>query len=159
MAAEDIDSRPPGAMSQTEILLVLTLGLAFSAGVLLRIVPTNPFVHWRSLSVASAGLAFGGPLMVVGFVVWRLDAAAHATLSWLWLLAACNLFLQLLGILIDPRGIGLVQQILLSPSATSYFTDALQIHAIGPWLGHYSGADLSLHSAYHPPGPIVVSWL
>jgi hypothetical protein len=75
------------------------------------------------------------------------------------LLALSNFLLQALGMLADPRGIQLVREIVASPIATSYFTDAMGIQQPLEWLRHFDTAKLGLHSATHPPGPILFYYL
>ena len=62
---------------------------------------------------------------------------------------------QLGSVLVEPQGLKYVQEIVRSPTATSYFTDALQIDGFRTWMKSFPPTSLALHSSTHPPGPIV----
>jgi hypothetical protein len=138
-------------------------GLAFSLGVVLDWAPLNGLGlasgiqwPWRDLDLLPTAEFLLAPLALIAGVLWRMertDSPAYA--RWLWVLAAANFLLQLLGMEANLLGIGWIRQIVMSPGATSYFTDALAIHGVGSWLGQFHEAILQLHSTTHPPGPIL----
>ncbi len=59
----------------------------------------------------------------------------------------------------EPRGIKLVADIVRSPLATSYFTDATKIKSVVDWLRIFHQAHLGFHSSTHPPGPVLFCYL
>jgi hypothetical protein len=72
-----------------------------------------------------------------------------------WLLVVANYGLQVLGLQAGLQGFGVIRDIVVSPDATGYFNDALAIDHLIPWLSHFHEMSLHIHSATHPPGPIL----
>jgi hypothetical protein len=154
--------------------VVLAVGLAFAVGVILKQAPLNGFptlIHWlwpwRDLPVFKTAVILLAPLMIIGWVLWRMEndegfgssseAKPPRAEPWglLCLLALSNFLLQLLAMVAAPRGIKLVGDIVRSPRATSYFTDATKIQGLVDWLRTFHQAHLGFHSSTHPPGPVL----
>ena len=118
--------------------------------------PTSWIWTWRDLGILKTAALCLPPFLLICWVLWRDERAVPLKLwTALALLVLSNYLLQLLSTLADPRGIGLVQQIVNSPVATSYFTDAAAIQRPLEWLSHFQDQNLGLHSVTHPPGPIL----
>ena len=131
---------------------VLAVGLVFAVGVILKQAPLNGFptlIHWmwpwRDLPVFKTAVILIAPLMIIGWVLWRSEKdealasssqvrSSKAT-PWglLSLLALSNFLLQVLAMVAEPRGIKLIGDIVRSPLATSYFTDATKIQSVVDW--------------------------
>ena len=142
-------------LSRMQLIIVLAVGVVFSVQTLMGLVPLNGAVRYHSLDFFRTMAAMIGPLLVVGWVAWRVDGPRPGKWFLLGLLTAANLALQILGTVADPRGTGLIREIMLSPGATSYFNDALLINSLPDFLSHYHQATLTLHGLSHPAGPIV----
>jgi hypothetical protein len=136
---------------------ILAVGLTFSVGVVCQLYPLNGLWPWRDLLILRTAAILCPPFIVVCWVLWRMEKHPAQAKPWglLGLLALSNFVLQVLGMVADPRGIKLVGDIVMSPVATSYFTDATKIHGVVEWLRTFQQADLALHSSTHPPGPIL----
>ena len=152
------------ALSTGQILLILAVGLAFSIETAFHLLPLNPFVHYRDVSILRTCAAFFIPFLAIWWALRNIERGSAPRMLLLALLVASNFVLQLAGLVIDPRGPRLIKAIILSPTATSYFNDALRIDALSingliGWLSDYHQADLILHGQSHPPGPIVFCWL
>lgn len=154
-------------LSNSEPWALLAVGVAFLLGVAFQRSPLNGSLRltgaawpWRDLSIVHTALFLLGSFACIAFVLWKAERKPEARVSlYLWILVLGNFFLQLLGILADSRGFGLVQQTVLSPSATSYFTDAAAIQDLSLWLRKFYLASLHFHSSTHPPGPVLVWYL
>lgn len=157
-----------GAFLQRGVPAVLVLGMLFLAAVLLQIPGLNgPWYWrwtWRQLPLLRAGVCFGVPLLAYGVLLWRwtrmprpLEAAK--VLPFVGGLVVCAALFQIAGTLTDPRGFALLEQIVLSPTATSYYTDAAKITDVAGWLADFHRTKLSFHSSTHPPGPILYYYL
>ncbi len=158
---------------------VVAVGLAFAAGVLLKQKPLNGFpnlIHWmwpwRDLPVFKTAITLIAPLMMISLVLWRMERDENAgnqsgssplhvgpsqrtPWSLLCLLALSNFLLQVLSMIAEPRGLRLVGDIVRSPLATSYYTDATTIQGVVAWLRTFHQAHLGFHSSTHAPGPIL----
>jgi hypothetical protein len=71
------------------------------------------------------------------------------------LLVVTNFCLQVLGLQAGLEGFRVIRDIVISPVATGYFNDAQGIDHLIPWLSHFHEMTLHIHSATHPPGPIL----
>jgi hypothetical protein len=143
------------------IWLPATLGIAVAAALLLKVPYFNgPWYWtwpWRDLSVYRGLILFGMPFLLFFYVVRGLenpDSLPDHRRS-LGLLILSTLGMQVMAIAMDPGGFPVLKQIVLSPTATSYYTDALRIRALPDWMRTFDQAELELHSSTHPPGPIV----
>jgi hypothetical protein len=151
-------------MNLPQVLFVLATGLIFSVEILLGLIPLNGAVVYRNFGIIRCCLATLGPVLMIGWVVWRVEGKGYGKWPLIGMLTTACFLLQISGTLAHPRGIGLVKAIILSPGATSYFNDALRISELpisgmAHWLGGYHQANLVLHGQSHPPGPIVFCWL
>ena len=144
--------------------MILALGAAFCIGVALEVSPLNGLGRftswtwlWRDLGILKTGGLLILPIAMIGWVSLRIDKKlAQTPLSLILVILALSCFLmQVLGMQADPHGLGLIGQIVASPTATSYFTDATKIEKPLEWLANFHTAGLSLHSSTHPPGPIL----
>lgn len=84
-----------------------------------------------------------------------LDGPRTSPREVLALLTAACLLHQILGFFADPGGYRLLRDIVASPMATSYYTDALPIRSTLDFLAGFHETPLNRHSATHPPGPIL----
>jgi hypothetical protein len=160
-AAPEID---PSALTVQQSAAILIIGLVFGIGVLNEWGPLNGFFNftkwewpWQDLSPIQIGLALLAPFLLIAGVIWSADRATSRVPTWFWLaaLVIANFCLQLFSVLADPRGPERILQIVSSPNATSYFTDARSIQHLSQWLGHFDRATLHGHAGTHPAGPIV----
>lgn len=153
-----------GEFLQRSVPAALLLGTLFLAAVLLKVPGMNgPWYWrwtWRQLPLLRAGACFGLPLLAYGVLLWRwarlprsLDASK--VLPVVGGLVVCAALFQIAGTLTDPRGFALLEQIVLSPTATSYYSDAAKITDVPAWLADFHRTKLSFHSSTHPPGPIL----
>jgi hypothetical protein len=149
--------------SNFEMGAVVTVGAAFVTGVILEQSPlNNSFLWtdwewpWRNLGILHTSTLLLAPFSCIAYALWKIERRSDSHPSvYLWMLAASNFLLQIMGMVADPRGIGLVRQIVLSPGATSYFTDGAGIQNLAAWLRDFDHATLGFHSSTHPPGPIL----
>jgi len=157
-----------GGLTKLQASAVLAVGLAFCLGVTYHWGFLNGFTRlthyewpWHELGILKTAALLAAPFAVIVWVLWRIEKKKSPTYPWvlLELLALSNFLLQTLGMLADPRGIQLVREIVASPKATSYFTDAMAIQRPLEWLGHFHNANLGLHSATHPPGPVLFYYI
>ncbi len=150
-----------GVTMQVRYFIVLGLGAVFAAAVLMRVEPLNgPWYWkwpWRDLSPFLVGLYLLPPLLGIGFVVWRSEREATTSVikCLLAILVLASFTMQVGANLAEPDSFLTVQRIVMSPAATSYFTDASEVRDLDYWLKGYPGPDLRLHSSTHPPGPIL----
>jgi hypothetical protein len=167
-----VSAAPPeidkSALTVQQAAVVLIIGLVFGIGVLNEWGPLNGFFNftkwewpWQDLSPIQMGLALLAPFLLIAGVIWSADRTASRVPMWFWLaaLVVANFCLQLFSVLADPRGAERILQIVSSPNATSYFTDALGIPHLSQWLGHFDRAALHGHAGTHPAGPIVFYYL
>jgi hypothetical protein len=143
----------------------MLVGLAFVVALTVRIEYVNgPWYWswpWRSISLLRGLIFLGLPFLPYYYVVRRLDSEpdVRQTRAFLAMLAATMFSMTILGILADPSDPGLLLRIIRSPSATSYYSDALKIENPIAWLSNFHRAELELHSSTHPPGPILFYYL
>lgn len=151
-----------------EAATVLAVGVLFSLGVVLQLTPLNGSLRligwewpWRGdVGIMDSLLLLAVPFAFISYALRMAEQQRSLRVSLcLGLLAVGNLLMQIMGILTDRRGIGLVQQIVLSPITTSYFSDASQIHGLAQWFRHFDHARLAVHSSTHPPGPILFYYI
>jgi hypothetical protein len=161
---------PPGRFSlfHLEAALVLGIGAVFVVGVFLQRTPLNGSLKltgwewpWRNdIELLRVVVFLLAPFSMIHYALRKSEKEPDSRLSiCLGILALGNFLLQVMGILTDPRGWGLIQQIVLSPNSTSYFTDASHIHGLAAWLRNFDHATLGFHSSTHPPGPILFYYL
>jgi hypothetical protein len=145
-------------------LAILAIGFAFSIGVLYEWEPLNgirSLTNWdwawqdldtfrQGVGLLAPGLAIAGILWTLGDTISEMRGRALAAI-----LAIVNFAMLMLSMVADPRGLDRVGQIVASPDATAYFTDAANIHGLAAWLGHFQQASLHAHASTHPAGPIV----
>lgn len=137
-------------------------GVAFVVAALLEVDALNGPWYWKwpwrgDLGLARTAAIFLPALLLHGWAtaaVRRPPTTTRVRGALAALAASCLLF-QLAGVLADPRGLSLVRDIVTSAGATSYYTDALTIHDLQAWLTSFHRLDLHLHSATHPPGPVL----
>lgn len=147
--------------SQSQLAIVLAIGLAFSLGVLLKWGPLNGIYEmskwewaWRNLDVLKTAFLLAVPLLVLAWVLWRNDKGARVG-PLLAVLVLCNLALQILQMAAGPEGLHILPKIVASSKDTSYFTDALAIQRVPQWLAHFHQQNLHNHAMTHPPAPIL----
>ncbi|MDO8795597.1 MAG: hypothetical protein Q7J25_13365 [Vicinamibacterales bacterium] len=150
---------PATTCSRGTVALAAATGVVFVAGALLEVSPLNGLYwtwNWRDLGVLATAVRMLPGLVPTAWVVWVLRGADPLRPRMLLAaLAASCLLHQILGILADPIGIRLIGDIVRSPLATSYYTDALSIHSSTDFLAGFHDASLQLHSSTHPPGPVL----
>jgi hypothetical protein len=154
--------------SKFEAAAVLAVGIAFLLGVAFEKSPLKGFLRltgwewpWRNDIELLRGIVFLlVPFALIDFV---LRNAERRSLSRVWayvgLLTIGNFLMQVLAMLAEPEGFGLLQRIVQSPMATSYYSDAERINGLAVWLRHFDQASLAFHSSTHPPGPVLFYFL
>src|SRR5260370_1862065 len=148
--------------------VVLALGVMFLLGILFQCSPLNGSLRlvfwvrpWRNdIGILRAAVMLLLPFAAIAQVLWKAETGRNLRASMhLAILAIASFLLQLMGMMADPRGIGLVRQIILSPSTTSYFSDAIRIRRLAALLSQFDQLTLGLHSSTHPPGPILFFYM
>ena len=140
---------------------VLGSGLLFVVGVLLEVPNLNgPWYWrwpWRDLGVLPTALRLLPGLIPLAWALRRmsLEGPCVSHRQVLALLTAACLLHQIFGFFADPGGYRLLRDIVASPGATSYYTDALPIRSTIDFLAGFHATPLHLHSSTHPPGPIL----
>ena len=116
---------------------------------------------WQDLGAFKMGLALLPPFVLISAILWWSEKRVSLGRPWLLvgLVALSNYLLQVLSVVADPRGFSRVQQIVISPLATSYYTVALDIQNLSEWLSTFHEASLVGHASTHPAGPIVFYYL
>ncbi|MBN8728203.1 MAG: hypothetical protein J0H15_10965 [Xanthomonadales bacterium] len=138
-------------------MLSMCVGVLFATGLIAGIEFLNGTWYWRrpwqDLGVVRCAVLLAVPMLPLALALQRRQPLGiRWRLAWL-VLAAFGL--QLAAALCHPHPWERLQAIIESPVATSYFTDAVAITELGPWLAAFHEAELALHSATHPPGPIL----
>jgi hypothetical protein len=149
-------------MTNFQFWSVLVFGLAFCLAVAVELGGTTPegtlqlthWTPWRDLGIFRTSAILFPPFLLIAWVVWRTEKKDHPV-PLLAALVAASLGLQALSMLADPRGFDLIRRIVISPGATSYFTDAVQIGGLRDWLQHFHQLRLGFHSSTHPAGPVL----
>ncbi|MET0231592.1 MAG: hypothetical protein ABW186_11730 [Rhodanobacteraceae bacterium] len=160
--ARSTEALPPA--SPLALAIVLAIGLAFAFGVYLKTPGLNGTWYWawpyRDLGIARVLALLVLPMVPFVLALREIERRQAArSLAWpIALLMLTSFGLQLLGMLCRPEGLEHLRAIVMSPIATSYFTDALKIDDLGTWLANFHTATLAKHSATHPPGPILYYW-
>lgn len=102
-------------------------------------------------------------LALIGFSLWLLGRARErGRISAAWVLVfvvlACVLQLSTLAIMHDSTAYA--GAVILSPVATTYFTEAAQVDDMRSFLRDYANRmpTFSQHAQTYPPGPIVFFW-
>jgi hypothetical protein len=156
------------ALTVRQAGVILAVGLAFGLGVIYEWGPLNGLANitkwgwpWQDLGTIQMGLALLAPFLLIVLVLWNSDRATLRVPIWFWLaaLTLAQFCLQLFSVLADPRGAERILQIVSSADATSYFTDALNIHNLREWMSNFQQASLTGHSKSHPAGPILFYWV
>jgi hypothetical protein len=161
--ARSADALP--AASPIALAVVLAIGLAFVAGVYLKTPGLNGTWYWawpyRDLGFARVLALLALPMLPFALALREIERGdASRGIAWpIALLMLASFGLQMLGMLCRPEGLEHLRAIVMSPIATSYYTDALKIGDLGTWLANFHTATLAKHSATHPPGPILWYWL
>jgi hypothetical protein len=112
---------------------------------------------WRNMGLIQTLLFLASPLMLFLLALSLMekeDANAKVRLV-LLLLVASNFMMQIMAMMAEPASPSLIREIVASPTATSFYTDALRIQDLKDWMSRYHEAKLHLHSSTHPPGPIL----
>jgi len=100
----------------------------------------------------------GPPLLLLLWVVRETDRESAAQRAWVLVasLVCLNLALQIGAIASGPHSLSRIKEIVVHPSATDYYRQALAISSLRSWLaGFHHDASLGVHSTNHPPGPIL----
>jgi hypothetical protein len=156
------------ALTSQQLGVILAIGLAFGLGVIYEWGPLNGLASitkwgwpWQDLGTIQMGLALLAPFLLIVLVLWNSDRATLRVPIWFWIgaLTLAHFCLQLFSVLADPRGAERILQIVSSSDATSYFTDALNIHNLREWISNFHQASLIGHSKSHPAGPILFYWV
>jgi hypothetical protein len=156
------------ALTVRQLGVILAIGVVFGLGVIYELGPLNGFASitkwgwpWQDLGTIQMGLALLAPFLLIVLVLWNSDRVMPRVPIWFWLaaVALAQFCLQLFSVLADPRGAERILQIVSSADATSYFTDALNIHNLRDWMSKFQQASLTGHSTSHPAGPILFYWV
>ncbi len=135
-------------------VVLLLAGLA-TAGLLMEVDLVNGPAYWkwpwRTLGFWRTALRMAPAFALVGWVIWRPKA------SWgsLAALVLANGLLQGTAMTAQSGSLHRVAEIVVSPMATNYYTEALKIESLGSWLAEFHRMRLGVHSGTHPPGPIL----
>jgi hypothetical protein len=125
--------------SNNTALVVLAIGFAFGVGVIYEWEPLNglsSLTHWewlwQDLGTLEIGIALLTPFLLIIWVLWGVEKGVSRLRAWLLagILAVANFAGEILSVAADPRGLQRIKQIVDSPDATSYFTDAMSIHGL-----------------------------
>lgn len=164
----DPRSAVTGGPTYFEAGVVLIFGVMFLLGVLFQCSPLNGSLRlvfwvrpWRNdIGMLRAAVFLLLPFAGIAQVLRKAESQPNLRVSiHLAILALGSFLLQIMGMMADPRGIGLVRQIVLSPTTTSYFSDATRIRRLAALLRQFDQLTLGLHSSTHPPGPILFYYL
>jgi hypothetical protein len=166
-AAQQEMQQAEDSLLNFEAWAALAVGVAFFIGVAFHWKPLNGSSRligtvwpWRDLGILHTSIFLLVPFACIAYVLWNVGNRPEPRVSTsLWILALGNFLLQIMSVFADSRGFGLVQQTVLSPRATSYFTDGADIHDLAQWLQKFYRASLHFHSSTHPPGPVVFYYL
>ena len=166
-----VDAEAESRSANFEGWAVLAVGMAFILGLIFQCSPLNGswrLVYWirpwrSDMSLLRTGAFLLLPFAAIAGVLFSAESRPGLRIRrHLAILTVSNFLLQLLGIMADPlgkiahpRGLGFVGEIVLSPTTTSYFTDALRIRRLAGLLPYFDQLMLGLHSSTHPPGPIL----
>lgn len=149
-------------LTGTQAAVVLAVGVGFALAVLYRVGQINGFPEftnwewrWRNLGNFNTARVLVGPFLLISWVLWKIEQGWRRVGVLLGLLTLANFLMQVLGMLADPRGLGLVRLIVESDNATGYFSDALAIRDPLEWIRNFPSDPLQPHSAIHPAGPIL----
>lgn len=154
----------PGGLTTRQVVVILALGFVYGVGVIYEWGPLNgmPGITkwgwpWQDLGTLPMGLALLPPFLLIAGVLWIADRGKPriATGMLLGALVIAHFCLQLFSVLADPRGLERISQIVSSPDATAYFTDAVRIQHLREWLSHFDHASLTGHAKFHPAGPVL----
>ncbi|HLY75743.1 MAG TPA: hypothetical protein VKU80_16620 [Planctomycetota bacterium] len=113
---------------------------------------------WRDLEFSRVLLTYAISFGILALAVWKSRELKNGAppLPVLVLFFIAGILLEGAGVLLEPGGLERIRAIVLSPGATSYFTDALRLDGKPGWLATFHrDQDLGLHSSTHPPGPIL----
>ena len=118
---------------------------------------------WHDLGLGRAGAALlpGFAVHAAGWLALLRLRGRRAIATALILFSLSCLLLQAGSVWHEPNGLGTVARRVESAMSTSYYTDALRVQGVGSFLREFHRTPLHLHSATHPPGPILFyrSWI
>jgi len=102
-------------------------------------------------------------IALIAFSLWllrRVRRGAKAAAIWALPLVLLAFMLQLSTLAIAPASTVRAGAVILSPVATTYFTEAGKIRDMREFLGDYANRmrTFSQHAQTYPPGPIVFFW-
>jgi hypothetical protein len=152
------------ALTTQPAAVVLAVGLSFGVGVIYEWGPLNGFPNltkwawpWQDLGTLQIGLALLAPFLLIAGVLLIVNRSTSRVPAVILLgaLVVAQFCLQLFSVLADPRGLERITQIVSSPDATAYLTDALRIQNLHDWMSHLHQANLTGHARFHPAGPIL----
>jgi hypothetical protein len=109
---------------------------------------------WRTLPLLRTAALLFFPLLALAYVHHRVESGDNRG-RLVWILVPVLLAFQLMAIQADPASFGMIRMLVTSPLVTGFFTDALRISDIGDWIAAFHTIPLEIHSASHPPGPIL----
>jgi hypothetical protein len=154
--------------AKLEAAAVIGMGIVFFLGVAFQKSPLNGSLRltgwqwpWRDdielvRSIAFLLIPFG----LIQYVVKRVEAGSYSRVSIrLGMLVLGNFLMQIMAMVAEPDGFGWLRGIVMSPAATSYYSDAEHINGLAGWLHHFGLASLAFHSSTHPPGPVLFYYM
>lgn len=156
-------SPPLDRSADRTALFALTVALALlaTAGVAAHALSLNGprgwYWRWRELPPLFVAACLAPAFVGVAAVHrrWILGTEAPRIGRALVALVLCCIALQLGALHVEPLGLKRLHTVVLSRTATSYYTDALNIEDAASFLASFHTASLTAHSATHPPGPIL----
>jgi hypothetical protein len=146
----------PASAPARQTVFVCGVGFLFLLAIALRAPYANGAIWawpWRDPPLLSI---YAYCLLPLPLLLWSLRESErgggrpYPILS-AWMLL--SLALQILALFGEEHSLDKLARIVMSPDATSYFTDAAAITAWPAWLAEFHAQQLHLHANTHPPGP------
>jgi hypothetical protein len=149
------------------IFYALTMMAAVGAGLLAADWPWGVPGEWqwqrRVIELPRWWMPLAPSMALIAFSLWlvrRVRRGAKAAAIWALPLVLLAFMLQLSTLAIAPASTVRAGAVILSPVATTYFTEAAKISDLRQFLGDYANRmrAFSQHAQTYPPGPIVFFW-
>jgi hypothetical protein len=140
--------------------IALAGGLLFVGGITLQLPYFNgsPYWCWPYRDPAPLWRVGLATLPGVALLAWAIHVTLHSQIHPRAVLLAQGLALIALqwGAFVGSDSLGFLDAVIRDTETTSFYTDAQQIDALGPWLAQYSQRRLAYHTENKPPGPVLL---